>query len=78
MPTVCIVRLPLFSVHTVGFDAEAAPLPDASPTIISVDRLLGVLLVACTEPQAAQAPQAAGCQPRAGPSFWAMSVRICT
>lgn len=38
------------SVHTVGFDAEAAPLPDASPTIISVDRLLGELLVACTEP----------------------------
>ena len=38
------------SVHTVGFDAEAAPLPDASPTIISVDRLLGELLVACAEP----------------------------
>src|ERR1700735_1892434 len=38
------------SVHTVGFDAGAAPLPDASPTIIAVDRLLGELLMACTEP----------------------------
>ena len=38
------------SVHTVGFDADAAPLPDASPTIIAVDGLLRELLVACTEP----------------------------
>ena len=53
------------SVHTVGFDAEAAPLPDASPTIIAVDRLLGELLVACTEPglPAAEAGRIEPCWP---------------
>jgi AraC-like DNA-binding protein len=40
----------LTSVHTVGFGPGAAPLPDTSPTIVAVDRLLGELLVACTEP----------------------------
>jgi AraC-like DNA-binding protein len=38
------------SVHTVGFDAAMAPLPDESPTIVAVDALLRELLVAGTEP----------------------------
>jgi AraC-like DNA-binding protein len=38
------------SVHTVGFDAATAPLPDSSPTIVAVDSLLRELFVAGTEP----------------------------
>jgi AraC-like DNA-binding protein/quercetin dioxygenase-like cupin family protein len=38
------------SVHTVGFDAATAPLPDTSPTIVAVDSLLRELFVAGTEP----------------------------
>src|ERR1700744_2864750 len=38
------------SVHTVGFDAATATLPDTSPTIVAVDSLLRELLVAGTEP----------------------------
>jgi AraC-like DNA-binding protein/mannose-6-phosphate isomerase-like protein (cupin superfamily) len=38
------------SVHTIGFDAATAPLPDRSPTIVAVDSLLRELFVAATEP----------------------------
>jgi AraC-like DNA-binding protein len=38
------------SVHTIGFDAATAPLPDKSPTIVAVDSLLRELFVAGTEP----------------------------
>jgi AraC-like DNA-binding protein len=38
------------SVHTIGFDAATAPLPDTSPTIVAVDGLLRELFVAGTEP----------------------------
>jgi hypothetical protein len=88
MPTVCIVWLPLFcllmsqiSQHEEGVDRLQ---PHTSEILhhhhggsVRPPVLTGQAQPAQV-PQAAQAPQAAGCQPRAGPSFWAMSVRICT
>lgn len=35
--------------HTLGFAVAEAPLPDGSPTIVAVNRLLRELLIACTD-----------------------------
>jgi AraC-like DNA-binding protein len=38
------------SLHVVGFAVNGAPLPDTSPTVVTVTGLLRELLIACTEP----------------------------
>ena len=38
------------SLHVVGFPVNDAPLPDSSPTVVTVTGLLRELLIACTEP----------------------------
>jgi AraC-like DNA-binding protein len=38
------------SLHVIGFRANAAPLPDTSPTVLTVTGLLRELIIACTEP----------------------------
>jgi AraC-like DNA-binding protein len=38
------------SVHTIGFPAGSAPLPDSSPTVIGVDDLLRELFIAASQP----------------------------
>lgn len=38
------------SLHVVGFAANDAPLPDISPTVVTVTGLLRELIIACTEP----------------------------
>ena len=38
------------SLHVVGFGVNDAPLPDTSPTVVTVTGLLRELLIACTEP----------------------------
>jgi AraC-like DNA-binding protein len=37
-------------LHVVGFGVNNAPLPDISPTVVTVTGLLRELLIACTEP----------------------------
>ncbi|MFG3289175.1 AraC family transcriptional regulator [Streptomyces sp. NPDC048179] len=37
-------------VHTFGFAPNDAPLPSASPTVVSVEPLLRELLIACSDP----------------------------
>jgi hypothetical protein len=45
--TPCLRQTPL---HVVGFAVNDAPLPDISPTVVTVTGLLRELIIACTEP----------------------------